>query len=96
MPASQLTSVLDGSLLGSPAYMSPQQDNGEPASVTDDIYAAGATIYDLLTGKPPFYSGNISRQIHEKNVPAMEQRRRELNVEGRQPIPAAWGGSGPY
>jgi hypothetical protein len=75
---------------GTPPYMSPQQDDGEPPAVTDDIYGVGATIYDLLTSRPPFHSGNISRQIHEKVPPPMMTRRQELNIAGKIPIPAAW------
>ena len=44
---------------GTLVYMSPQQLNGHRASHLDDIYSLGASIYDLLTGRPPFYSGQI-------------------------------------
>src|SRR5215468_11599750 len=54
---------------GTLVYMSPQQLNGEHSTHLDDIYSLGATIYELLTSKPPFYSGNIDRQICER-VPA--------------------------
>src|SRR5881296_4209170 len=60
---------------GTLAYMSPQQQDGERATHLDDIYSLGATIYELLTGKPPFYSGNVDRQIHERTVPSMKERR---------------------
>ncbi len=38
---------------GTLAYMSPQQRAGDQATVADDIYAVGATLYELLTGSPP-------------------------------------------
>lgn len=75
---------------GSPPYMSPQQAMGEPTQPSDDIYSVGATIYELLTGKPPFFSGNIYAQIRDKVPPSMTQRRAELGVEGGAPIPEAW------
>lgn len=40
---------------GSPYTMSPQQLAGEAASPSDDIYAFGAMLYELLSGYPPFY-----------------------------------------
>jgi serine/threonine protein kinase/Tfp pilus assembly protein PilF len=70
-------------------YMSPQQLDGEGGDHLDDVYSLGASIYELLTSKPPFYSGNIDRQIREKIPPPMMQRRKELGVEG-DPINAVW------
>ena len=47
---------------GTLVYMSPQQLEGKRGTHLDDIYSLGATLYDLLTSKPPFYSGNIGPQ----------------------------------
>src|SRR4030095_1230585 len=66
---------------GTLVYMSPQQLDGERGTHLDDIYSLGATIYDLLTSKPPFYAGNIDRQIHERVAPSMTERRKELDIE---------------
>ena len=66
---------------GTLIYMSPQQLNGERCTHLDDIYSLGATIYELLTSKPPFYSGNIDRQICERVAPSMTERRKELDIE---------------
>lgn len=74
---------------GTLVYMSPQQLDGERGTPLDDVYSVGASIYELLTSKPPFYSGNIDRQIREKLPPPMMQRRSELEVEG-EPIDSAW------
>jgi serine/threonine protein kinase len=66
---------------GTLVYMSPQQLAGERGSHLDDIYSLGASLYELLTSKPPFYSGNIDRQIHERVAPSMTERRKEFNIE---------------
>ena len=74
---------------GTMVYMSPQQSSGARSSPSDDVYALGATIYDLLTGKPPFYSGNIQHQLESITPPSMTERRAELEHTGA-PIPAHW------
>ena len=48
----QLTAV--GALLGTPAYMSPEQAQGLPAEPRSDLYAVGAMLYELLTKRIPF------------------------------------------
>ncbi len=66
---------------GTLVYMSPQQLSGDRSTHLDDIYSLGATIYELLTSKPPLYSGNIDRQICERVAPSMTERRKEFNIE---------------
>jgi serine/threonine protein kinase/Flp pilus assembly protein TadD len=84
---SRLTLEQDRS--GTLVYMSPQQLNGERSTHLDDIYSLGASMYELLTSKPPFYSGNIDRQICERVAPLMTQRRKELNIEPAF-VPQVW------
>jgi serine/threonine protein kinase/Tfp pilus assembly protein PilF len=74
---------------GTLAYMSPQQLEGERGTHLDDIYSLGATVYELLTSRPPFYVGDINRQIREKIPPSMTERRKEFEIEA-EPIPAVW------
>ncbi len=51
----------DGRTLGTPLYASPEQLRGDNASIDgrSDVYALGATIYHVLSGKPPFEASDI-------------------------------------
>ena len=68
---------------------SPQVIDGEVPTHTDDIYAAAACLYEALTGKPVFSSGNIMAQIQRKVPLSIAERRAELGVQGA-PVPKAW------
>src|SRR5436309_2493798 len=81
--------TLDQGRSGTLVYMSPQQLNGERCTHLDDVYSLGASIYELLTSKPPFYSGNIDRQICERVAPSMTERRKELEIEPAL-VPQPW------
>jgi serine/threonine protein kinase len=77
---------------GTLPYMSPQQLEGSKPAATDDIYALGATLYELLTSKPPFFRGEmvtLMLQIRERSPRPLAQQREELEVTA-EPIPKEW------
>lgn len=76
-------------VIGTDWYMSPQQWTGDPPAVADDVYSVGATIYELLTGKPPFHDGDIFKQLFEVIPPTITERLAEFGVR-KSGIPAEW------
>ena len=52
-----------GSTLGSPAFMSPEQASGHEAAVPSDIFNLGATLYMILTGRPPYSDTSLLQTL---------------------------------
>jgi len=69
--ATRLTEAM--STLGTPLYMSPEQAEGGTAIVASDLYSVGVILYEMLTGRVPFYDDNIvvllDMHIHQTPVP---------------------------
>ncbi|MBX3466141.1 MAG: serine/threonine protein kinase [Planctomycetes bacterium] len=64
-----------GTILGSPSYMAPEQAEGKPADFRSDIYALGATLYHLVTGRPPFEAESAIQVIVKKQTERLEDPR---------------------
>jgi len=80
---SRMTADLGSS--GTPPYMSPQQIDGRVPKAADDIFALGATIYEFLTSKPPFYTGDILHQVRTLPPQPMDERLEDLELENEIP-----------
>ena len=68
---SELT--ISGQVLGTPAFMSPEQLNGDPVDGRSDIFSLGVILYTLLTGHRPFQGNSVItvsfKVVHHDPVP---------------------------
>ncbi|MEZ6196592.1 MAG: serine/threonine-protein kinase [Planctomycetota bacterium] len=55
-----------GTVIGTPGYMSPEQSMGKEVDFRSDIYSLGCTLYYLLTGKPPYFGQTAIEVFHNK------------------------------
>ncbi|HSI34568.1 MAG TPA: protein kinase, partial [Tepidisphaeraceae bacterium] len=64
-----------GTILGTPAYLSPEQCRGEPATIASDVYALGCAFFTLLTSRPPYDAPNLPGMLHcHLNTPFPDAR----------------------
>lgn len=76
--------TMQGSVFGSPAYMSPEQATGTPMTARSDVYSAGVVLYEMVTGAWPFEAENqveMLRMHLMQAPPPMESKREALHVK---------------
>jgi len=57
------TVTQQGAIVGTPAYMSPEQATGEPLDNRTDLFSLGVVVYQMVTGKQPFTGNNTTAML---------------------------------
>src|SRR5690606_741592 len=73
--------TLDGLILGTPAYMSPEVCRGLPTTEAADLWAAACVLFEAFTGAPPFedeHVGRLLQKIVKSRAPSLGERRPDL------------------
>jgi tetratricopeptide (TPR) repeat protein len=70
-----------GLIVGTPAYMAPEQITGEAIDARADVYSAGCVLYELLAGRPPFTGASTAEVLRRSLTEAprpIEQLRKDV------------------
>ncbi len=71
--------TMAGTVMGTAAYLSPEQALAEPVTERSDLYSLGALLYEMLCGRPPFTDENatalIAQHINARPAPPSEHNR---------------------
>lgn len=74
--------TLSWAVMGTPAFMSPEQARGEHPGPASDLYSLGATLYAMLSGKPPYEGATLAGLVTRQSTEGIRPLRR---LEGSIP-----------
>jgi alkyl hydroperoxide reductase subunit AhpC/predicted Ser/Thr protein kinase len=77
------------SICGTPAYMSPEQAVGQPATTHSDVYSFGLTLFEMLTGRAPHQGRSLADLLVKLQQPDMANELVLQVAEGDRPLLAA-------
>ena len=86
---SSITQV--GSVLGTAAYLAPEQARGEEAGPTADLYALGVVTYQLISGRPPFEGASLTElaiKQQQEAPPTLDTLVAAVSPELAEPSPS--------
>src|SRR5947199_1838967 len=85
VPERSTVETLPGVVLGTPAYLSPEQLTGRPADARSDVYGLGAVLYEMVTGNKPFI-GDTPAEVAGNVLHARPPRPTSINPD----VPASF------
>lgn len=71
-----------GTMMGTPAYLSPEQVAGESATASSDLYSLGVVLYEALAGRPPYDAESVialANKIQNFEPPPLTEARPDID-----------------